>query len=181
MNNKMNDKEIKNIFSWVAPYLEVRVSSIDKKGVFTTKKIHKGDIITIFGGYIMTLEEAEKLPKEFVDNGMQISEDFELNSKTGIEISNYFNHSCDPNVGFKGQIFLVAMRDILEDEEITFDYAMVLYHSDKAALYNVKCSCGSRNCRKQINEDDWKKKDLQDKYDGYFQWFLQEKINNLKK
>jgi hypothetical protein len=36
----------------------------------------------------------------------------------------FINHSCDPNVGFAGDIVLVAMRDIRQGEELTADYAL---------------------------------------------------------
>ncbi|HTQ89004.1 MAG TPA: SET domain-containing protein [Streptosporangiaceae bacterium] len=33
----------------------------------------------------------------------------------------FINHSCEPNVGFAGNIVLVAMRDISPGEELTTD------------------------------------------------------------
>jgi len=36
----------------------------------------------------------------------------------------FINHSCEPNVGFAGNVVLVAMRDIEAGEELTTDYAM---------------------------------------------------------
>ncbi len=90
------------------------------------------------------------------------------------------NHSCSPNAGFKGQIVLVAMHDIKKGEQITFDYATVLSKPrgvDKE--YEFKCNCGSVECRKSITWNDWKNPVLQKKYDGYFQWYLGEKIKEL--
>ncbi|GIT46042.1 MAG: hypothetical protein Ct9H300mP12_06270 [Acidimicrobiales bacterium] len=40
------------------------------------------------------------------------------------ETSIRINHSCDANVGFRGQVLYVAMRDIAIDEELCHDYAM---------------------------------------------------------
>jgi hypothetical protein len=34
------------------------------------------------------------------------------------------NHSCEPNVGFAGNIILVAMREVIAGEELTTDYAL---------------------------------------------------------
>jgi uncharacterized protein len=34
------------------------------------------------------------------------------------------NHSCDPNIGVRGQIVFVAVRDIEAGEELTHDWAM---------------------------------------------------------
>ena len=36
----------------------------------------------------------------------------------------YSNHSCDPNLGVRGEITFVAMRDIRAGEELTHDWAM---------------------------------------------------------
>ena len=100
--------------------------------------------------------------------------------KSELEEADYFNHSCSPNAGFKGQIFLVSMRNIEAGEEITFDYAMVLHSSSNTDPYKMICKCGAPNCRKIITDDDWMIPELQESYDGYFQWYLQEKINKLK-
>jgi uncharacterized protein len=36
----------------------------------------------------------------------------------------FINHSCEPNVGFSGNVVLVAVRDIRHGEELTTDYAL---------------------------------------------------------
>ncbi len=92
----------------------------------------------------------------------------------------FFNHSCEPNAGIKGQIFLVAMRDIEPDEEVTFDYAMCLHRVEGLPPYRLECLCSYDNCRKIITDDDWKLSELQKKYDGWFSWYLQEKIDRLR-
>ena len=84
----------------------------------------------------------------------------------------FTNHSCDPNIAIQGQIVLVAMRDIAPGEELTHDWA-----TTDDLNYEMKCSCGSSNCRGTITGKDWMKKELQDKYRGWFCWFLQTKID----
>ncbi len=119
------------------------------------------------------------------DYGVQISESHVLATPPGYPLgaADYINHSCEPTVGFLGQIGLVAMRDIAADEEIAFDYAMCLHPVAGLPRYEMRCSCGSRYCRKIITEDDWMIPELQRRYEGYFQLFLQEKMvsNNLPK
>lgn len=85
----------------------------------------------------------------------------------------YLNHSCEPNSNVQGQIVLVAMRDIAADEEITMDYAT---YADND-IYNFTCGCQTPSCRHQITGRDWQIPDLQNKYKGYFAWFLEQKIN----
>ena len=171
------------MFSWMNPKLEVRETGKYGKGVFAKENIKKDEILAIFGGYILTAEEENNLPEEFKDQGVQVAEDFILTitRKSEIENGGYFNHSCNPNAGYKGQIFLVAMKNIKKDKEITFDYAMVLHKSKSRTAYKMKCLCGVENCRKVVSDYDWKNLALQERYDGYFQWYLQEKINKIKK
>jgi len=128
----------------------------------------------------MLIDEIDCLPPGLDEYPMQIEERFVLGSRSARdpEPSDFFNHSCQPNCGFKGQIFLVAMRDIENNEEVTFDYAMVVSESvGSDIVFEMKCNCGEQACRKQITEDDWRLPALQRKYDGYFSEYLQERID----
>jgi hypothetical protein len=42
----------------------------------------------------------------------------------------------------------------------------------------MECHCGAPNCRKVITGQDWRRKDLQEKYAAYMSWYLVEKINS---
>lgn len=151
-------------------------------GVFAEKGIKKGEILAVFGGYIISLSDEKKFPAKYRDSGIQISENLVMSSLDRKEITDCFNHSCEPNSGIKGQIFLVAMRNIKTEEQVTFDYAMCLSNNKKEKFfYKTKCLCGSKKCRVFITGDDWKIPELQKKYSGYFQWYLQEKIDRIKK
>ncbi len=81
------------------------------------------------------------------------------------------NHSCDPNLGVRGQVVFVALRDIDPGEELTHDWAMT--DDDD---YTLPCRCGSGRCRGVITGKDWQRKDLQERYHGYMSWYLDEKI-----
>ena len=87
----------------------------------------------------------------------------------------HLNHSCEPNLGLQGQIVYVALRDIGIDEELTVDYAM---NDDDS--YEMKCQCGTKSCRGKITGVDWKMPEIQRKYDGYFSWFIQRRIDAKK-
>jgi len=152
-------------------------------GVFAKKNIRKDELLVIFGGYIKSVIEEEESGDLIYNESVQISENHCLGilESKDLEDSSFFNHSCSPNAGFKGQIFLVAMKNIKKGEQMTFDYAMVLSKAKNAKFYKMKCLCGSKNCRDFITDNDWKNSELQKKYNGYFQWYLQEKINKLKK
>jgi len=83
----------------------------------------------------------------------------------------YLNHSCDPNLGMRGEITFVAMCDIRAGEELTHDWAMT--DDDH---YSVACNCGAANCREILTGKDWQRPDLQKRYAGYFSAYLARKI-----
>jgi uncharacterized protein len=168
-----NEKKGERNFSWMNPKLEVRDTKKYGKGVFAKEDIKKGETLAVFGGYVVKLDE------EPTDSGIQISENLILSSLNYTEQTDYINHSCNPNSGIKGQNFLVSIIKIKKNEQITFDYAMCLYSQTKKADYTIDCLCESKNCRKIVTSNDWKIPDLQKRYNGYFQLFLQEKINKI--
>lgn len=55
------------------------------------------------------------------------------------------NHSCDPNVKIVGRDF-IAIRDIQENEPITFDYETTEWEMDEP----FTCGCGTESCRRRI-------------------------------
>jgi SET domain-containing protein len=166
--------------TWMSPKLHVETSPKHGKGVFAQNDIRQGERLAIFGGFVMPIDEINNLNDELCDLPMQIEERFVLASqKSGRpEDTDFFNHSCNPNSGFKGQIFLVAMRNIAKGEEITFDYAMVVSETPGCSIvFEMDCECGAKNCRKKITEQDWKNPELRRMYKGYFSQYLQDKID----
>lgn len=89
----------------------------------------------------------------------------------------YTNHSCDPTIWWEDEGTMSARRDIDEGEELTFDYGS----SETIETAIRTCGCGSKDCRKLITPEDWKRKDLQEKYKGHFMPYLQKKIDSLSK
>ena len=83
----------------------------------------------------------------------------------------YLNHSCKPNLGMRGEITFVAMRDIRAGEEFTHDWAMT--DDDEG---QIECHCGAAICRGIITGQDWRRPDLQEKYRGYMSAYLAEKV-----
>lgn len=162
-------------FSWHKEGLRVKKTGHSGWGVYTVRAIRKNTIIARLGGHVMTLEEEKKLPRSMRDICHQIDENFVFGpvNSSKLELTDRFNHSCEPNCGFGGQIFIVAMRNIKAGEQLTFDYAMVLGDKTK---YRLRCHCGSKMCRKFVTGRDWRLPHLQHAYRGYFQWYIEEKI-----
>jgi uncharacterized protein len=169
--------------SWLHPLLEKRCSVTSGCGVFATGDIRRRERLAIFGGRIMLIDEMYEIPADMQRYTMQVEERFVLGpAGTVPEDTDFFNHSCSPNSGFSGQIFLVAMRDIRADEEITFDYAMTVSESvGSTMVFKMACRCGSPGCRKTITEQDWMLPELQDRYKGYFSPYIQDKIDSLSR
>jgi len=149
-------------------------------GLFAKQAIQGGEIIGIKGGHILDWSSVQKyVAKEEKGSYCQIEEDMWLASTTSDEanrIQMNLNHSCDPNVGLRGQITYVAMRDIKADEALTMDYAFVITRPKE---YKLECNCGAKQCRKVVTANDWKLTELQEKYGPYFASFIQEKIREL--
>lgn len=163
-------------FSWVNPKLEVKPSLLKNYGLFATDTILHNELLVIFGGKIMTKDEVLQLPEELRPNVLQISDYHWIGTGLSmLEPADYINHSCNPNAGIKGQIHLVAIRDIQAGEEITIDFATVI--AEWVGMDAISCNCGAFDCRKIIMQDDWKNPYLQKKYKGYFSIYLQEKID----
>lgn len=173
----------KKMFSWINKNLIAKDTPKYGKGVYATKAISKNEPLMVFGGYVLTRKEEEKLPSEIRDIAIQIDRDLVIGvtNRNELASTDYVNHSCNPNSGIKGQISLVAMRDIRKGEEITFDYGTVLFRAKGAPKYELKCLCGENKCRGVITQNDWKIKDLQDRYMDFFPYYIKEEINKLKK
>jgi hypothetical protein len=169
------------INNWLNPKVEPRKSNKEGNGEFAIKDIKKDEIVAIFGGHVMTRTEKNNLPENVKYLPIGIDDDMFIGPKSMEEIddADWFNHSCEPNAGIKGQIMLVAMRNIKVGEEITYDYVMSCSQKgEKRILFN--CECEANNCRKEITNQDWKKPELQQKYKNYFSAFVQRNIDSLK-
>jgi len=171
----------KTLKSWLNPKLKAADTKKCGDGIFAVKNIKEGEMLAVFGGYILHIKDEAKLPPDYSDTGIQISDQFVVSTFLSKEPTDNFNHSCDPNAGINGQIFLIAMRDIKAGEQVTFDYAMCLSYTKKYApyFYKTKCLCGTKNCRGYITANDWKIPALQKKYRGFFSWYLQQKIDAM--
>lgn len=172
------------MYSWMNKKLEVGDTKLCGKGIFTIDKISAGETLIVMGGYIIDIEMENNLDSFQIDKPIEISEEFSFcpmrPSDMALMPQHYVNHSCEPNAGFKGSNFMVAMRDINMGEEILYDYAMIIASNSKSVNYfKMECLCGSKYCRKIIDEEGWKKPELQRKYKGYFQYYIEKMIQSL--
>lgn len=161
--------------SYLTPKAEPRQKPGGQMGIFARAPIARGEIVAVWGGEILTRSEVEQLPERYQHYAMQVEEDFFL-AGINADDTNYFNHSCDPNLGLSGQMVLLALRDIATESELCFDYAT----SDGSPYDEFECYCGAPQCRKIVRGTDWSKPELWERYRGYFIPYLQRRIDRLK-
>lgn len=146
-------------------------------GLFATRLIPAGTLLTMWGGKVLTSKEYAQLPPFLMSHGLQIEDDLFMIPLVEGEPADYFNHSCNPNAGFNSPISLVAIHDIAAGEEICFDYAM----SEDNHFDEFPCGCGANLCRKQVTGKDWMIPELQERYFGYFSPYLQRRIESISR
>jgi uncharacterized protein len=161
--------------SWITPKARKGVaSSIAGRGLVAMEPIGTGEVVAVKGGHIVTTAMLQSLPEHLQNSDVQITDDLHLVALTDDEyepVMLFINHSCEPNVGFGGNIVLVAMRDIEASEELTTDYALFDDYEG-----SMECNCGRSLCRRRIDGRDWERPDLQERYRGYFSWYLERRI-----
>jgi SET domain-containing protein len=160
--------------SYISPKAAVKESPIHGRGLFAIQAIEEGEVVCVKGGAIFNREQLREVSERLGPAEIQIGSDLFIGpldeeAREGSMI--FSNHSCEPNLGVRGQIVFVAMRPIATGEELTHDWAMT--DDDD---YEMECRCGSLNCRRVVTGRDWRKPELQLKYSGYISWYLTEKI-----
>ncbi len=167
---------------YLSPDVKLRESRIHGKGLVAIKKIYKGEVVLDFANgpfQFISTEEAKRLYRDGLNYMLQVDDDLYLATvrREDIVDGDFLNHSCDPNCGIRFTLRIVAMRDIESGEEITFDYAM---SESEYGFFEMRCNCGSKRCRKVITGNDWRQKDLQRRYRGFFSEYLQKRIDTLR-
>jgi SET domain-containing protein len=164
--------------SYLSAKTEVLESKIHGRGLFAIADIAKDEIVAVKGGHIVARKTLrEKITPRLGPVEIQINNDLFIAPVTDEdrELSMlYSNHSCDANLGIRGEITFVAMRPIRAGEELTHDWAMT--DDDD---YSVECKCGAPNCRKIVTGKDWQRRELRKRYAGYFSAYLTRKIAML--
>jgi SET domain-containing protein len=165
--------------SYRSPKTEVRESKIHGRGLFATAEICKDEVVAIKGGHIISRKQLrEEVGPRLGPVEIQIGHNLFIAPVTDEEREGsmlYSNHSCEANLGIRGEISFVAMRNVSSGEELTHDWAMT--DDDD---YSVECNCGAKNCRKTLTGKDWARPELQERYAGYFSAYLAVKIAQLR-
>ncbi|MCE1188111.1 MAG: SET domain-containing protein [Ignavibacteria bacterium] len=107
------------------PFLYVRESEIEGKGLFTSVAIPEGSVFFEITGEI--IDEAECVRREDEENNVYIFWNGDHYIDTfGSEKIMYINHNCNFSCyvyeGEEDRLYLQAARNIMPDEELTIDY-----------------------------------------------------------
>ena len=167
------------VTTWITPKaVKGAPSGIAGRGLVAVEPIGEGEVVAVKGGHVVTTQELRSLPERLQNSDVQITDDLHLVALTDEEyepVMLFVNHSCEPNVGFGGNVVLVAMRDIQAGEELTTDYALFDDYQG-----GMDCGCGTPSCRRRIDGRDWQRPDLQQRYRGFFSWYLERKIQRAR-
>ena len=135
---------------------EVRLgrSGVHGYGLFARDFIPKDTRIIEYVGERITKPEAERREERRLAR-LAAGEDgcvyvFEVNQRHDIDgnvawnPARRINHSCGPNCetqNIRGRIWVIALRDIAPDEELTYDYGF-----DYSEWQDHPCRCGAKEC-----------------------------------
>lgn len=168
------------VSSWISPKARKGgASGIEGRGLRAIVDIGAGEVVAVKGGHLVDTATLHALPERLRNSEIQIAEDLHLVALTDDEyepVMLFLNHSCEPNVGFAGNVVLVAMRDVRAGEELTTDYALF-----DVADEVMPCACGTPSCRGEVRGTDWQRPELQARYAGWFSWYLQRRVDGASR
>src|SRR5262245_18022281 len=111
--------------SYLSPNARVGHSRIEGQALDARSRIRKGETVAIKGGHVYDARTLARARGRIAVSYIQIADGFFIGALTAAEVARnkiFINHSCAPNLGIRGQIVYVAMRDIRAGEELTYDW-----------------------------------------------------------
>ncbi|MEJ6582254.1 MAG: SET domain-containing protein-lysine N-methyltransferase [Akkermansiaceae bacterium] len=135
-------------------FVEVRGSEIHGRGVYAVQPIENEQYFIEYVGNLIGKDVSEKRAWKQMAKAektgsaavyiFNLTNKWDLDGNVEWNPARLINHSCDPNseaVQDGKRIFLQALREIVVDEEITFDYGF-----DIECYKDHPCLCGSEKC-----------------------------------
>lgn len=126
------------------------------------------------GGFLISAEE-RRSPLVIPSTAIGVTERLMLAEFRSSEkdLSDFVNHSCEPNCGFSDAITVVAARAIPGGDELTIDYG---YWELDDAWEMVACKCGSVQCRGNVRGTDWLLDGVVERYQAWASPFIRRRI-----
>jgi hypothetical protein len=155
-------------------------------GIATTTPIEKGTLLFSYqdwiedeqrGWQLLTVDELWRLEPRRRTRFLRYAYDVDFGLIIGTtrwsqarHVSNFMNHSCDPNMVYGDGDTILARREIEAGEELRIDYGNFIVNVDQG----WSCRCGASTCRRRIRKDDWRALAL---LEGFgFPSFMQESV-----
>jgi len=102
--------------SWISPKARKGTPSpIAGRGLFAVAPIEAREVVAVKGGHVVDTAGLAALSEHLQNSEIQIAEGLHLVALTEDEyepVMLFVNHSCEPNLGFSGNVVLAAMRDV---------------------------------------------------------------------
>jgi SET domain-containing protein len=125
-------------------FLEVRQSTIHGTGGYARKDIPAGTRIIEYVGERISKEESVRRCEADNEYIFTIDDEGDLDGKVAWNPARFINHSCTPNCEAEwdeGHIFINALRDIKQGEELSFNYGY-----DMEDVLDHVCQCRTAAC-----------------------------------
>ena len=142
--------------------IAARLSPIHGNGVFAIAPIAKGERIVRYKGTLRTHDEVDAEYGDVDEDGhtflFTLNDEYVVDANAGGNVARWINHSCAPNCEavieengkgkrHKDKVFIEAIRDIAEGEELLYNYGITLAERHTAKLKKLwACRCGSPGC-----------------------------------
>ncbi|KAI1818038.1 hypothetical protein GGS20DRAFT_529530 [Poronia punctata] len=136
-------------------------SAIHNWGLYAMENINKDDMIIEYVGEQVRQQISEIREHRYLKSGIGSSYLFRIDDSTVIDatkkggIARFINHSCMPNCTAKiikvegsKRIVIYALRDIAQNEELTYDYK---FEREIGSLDRIPCLCGTAACKGFLN------------------------------
>ena len=136
--------------------IQVRRSGVHGKGVFALRALAAGEPIIEYTGERITWKEAlRRHPHDPKDPNhtfyFHIDDGHVIDALYGGNASRWINHACEPNCEADeqdGRVFIRALRDIAQGEELFYDYGLIIDERYTPKLKKEYAGrCGSASCR----------------------------------
>jgi SET domain-containing protein len=136
--------------------IAVRRSGVHGKGVFALEPIAAGERLIEYKGERISWKEALRRHPHNPDEPnhtfyFALDSGKVIDGKVNGNSARWINHSCAPNCEAEeidGHVYVHALHDIAEGEELFYDYGLVIdARQTKKLKKEYECRCGSRKCR----------------------------------
>ena len=140
--------------------VRIGTSCIAGQGLFTAQDIKKSTKVIRYTGEKINQAESDRRLAAGNVYIFGLDERYAIDGNTHKNTARYINHSCEPNAGLSAKLEMIALRDIKAGEELFWDYSTWMLERH----WEMKCYCGSSQCRQVVRDFDLLPNRTQSKY-----------------